>query len=77
MPVIKAGRRLPQIIKERLKDTLIQLERKKIISKVDYPTDWVHNITIVEKPGGSLRICLDLKTLKFKGSIIQYQRLMK
>lgn len=59
LPVVKSGRILPQMIKDKLKDTLIQLESKKIIGKVDYPTDWVHNITIVEKPGGSLRICLD------------------
>lgn len=59
LPVVKSGRILPQMIKDKLKDTLIQLESKEIIGKVDYPTDWVHNITIVEKPGGSLRICLD------------------
>lgn len=28
-------------------------------SKVEYPTDWVNNIDIVEKPNGSIRICLD------------------
>jgi len=59
LPVVKSGRRLPQMIKDKLKDTLIQLESREIIGKVDYPIDWIHNITIVEKPGGSLKICLD------------------
>lgn len=31
----------------------------KIIEPVDYPTDWVNNIVVVEKPDKSLRICLD------------------
>lgn len=31
----------------------------KILEPVDYPTDWVNNIQIVEKPDGSLRVCID------------------
>lgn len=59
MPVRQSGRRLPQMNKEKMKDTLMQLKSKETIGKVDYPIDWVHNINILEKPGGSLRICLD------------------
>jgi len=59
VPVIKAGSRLPITIKDKLKEKLTNLENQGIISKVDYPTDWVHNITIVEKSGGDIRICLD------------------
>lgn len=46
------------MIKERLKDTIIQLESKEIISNADY-LDKVYNIIIVGLPGGFLRICLD------------------
>jgi len=28
--------------------------------KVDEPTDWVHNLVIVEKKNGSLHLCLEL-----------------
>lgn len=28
--------------------------------KVDHSFDWVYNITVVEKPGRALRICLDV-----------------
>ena len=31
--------------------------------KVDQPTDWVHNLVIVEKKNGSLRLCLDPRAL--------------
>ena len=34
-----------------------------IIADVDEPTDWVHNIVVVEKKNGQLRICFDPKLL--------------
>ncbi|XP_018397777.1 PREDICTED: uncharacterized protein K02A2.6-like [Cyphomyrmex costatus] len=37
--------------------------KQGIISTVDYPTDWVNNMQLVETPDGSLRICLDPKAL--------------
>ena len=39
------------------------MEEQGIIAYVDYPTDWVSNMQVVEKPNGSLRICLDPKPL--------------
>ena len=39
------------------------MEKDDVIKKVDEPTDWVSSIAIVEKPDGSLRICLDLRDL--------------
>ena len=35
------------------------MERLKVIKKVEKPTPWVNSMTIVHKPDGSLRICLD------------------
>ena len=35
----------------------------KIIKAVNEPTDWVNNLVLVEKPDGSLRICIDPKEL--------------
>ena len=33
------------------------------MSRVDYPTDWVNNLQLVEKSDGTLRIYLDPKAL--------------
>ena len=30
-----------------------------VLVKVDEPTDWVHNLVIIEKKNGLLRLCLD------------------
>lgn len=48
---------------EPLKNTLDEMERHGIITKSKEPTEWVHNMVVVEKPNKSLRICLDPKHL--------------
>ncbi|GBN26985.1 Retrovirus-related Pol polyprotein from transposon 17.6, partial [Araneus ventricosus] len=63
VPVIHPPRRVPQALQSRLKETLNRLEADKIISKVNKPTDWVQSLVIVEKPNGSLRLCLDPRDL--------------
>ncbi len=63
VPVIHPPRRVPQALQNRLKETLDRLETNKIISKVNKPTDWVQSLVIVEKPNGSLRLCLDPRDL--------------
>ena len=37
--------------------------KMKIIKAVNEPTAWVNNLVLVEKPDGSLRICIDPKEL--------------
>ena len=48
-PVVSPCRRVPLMLKEKLKNALDKLENEKIIAKVEYPTDWVINLVIVEK----------------------------
>ena len=63
-PVLHYKKRIPQSLLNRLKLQLDKMAREGIISPVDYPTDWVNNLQIVEKPNSSeLRICLDPKPL--------------
>lgn len=62
-PVVNSRRQIPISIKPKLKQLLDKLEKNQIIEKVDYVTDWVNNITIVEKPDNSLRMCLDPRHL--------------
>lgn len=62
-PVVQPSRRIPFSLKTKLKDSLDQLVRSKIISSVDYPTEWVNQMIAIEKPNGKLRICLDPRNL--------------
>ncbi|GBN38205.1 Transposon Ty3-G Gag-Pol polyprotein [Araneus ventricosus] len=63
IPVIHPPKRVPQALQTKLKETLDKLEKEKIVSKVNKPTDWVQNLVIVEKPNGNLRLCLDPRDL--------------
>ena len=62
-PVVRAPRRVPFDLRDRLKSELDKEESLGVIVKVNEPTDWVNSITIVEKKNGSLRICLDPRDL--------------
>ena len=62
-PVVHAKRKIPFSIQEKLKRKLKDMEKDGIIQKVEYPTEWVSSLMIVEKPDSSLRICLDPKEL--------------
>uniref|UniRef100_A0A182XPW2 Reverse transcriptase domain-containing protein n=1 Tax=Anopheles quadriannulatus TaxID=34691 RepID=A0A182XPW2_ANOQN len=62
-PSLHYRKRIPISLHSRLKDELKNMESLGIISSVEYPTDWVNNMQIVEKPNGALRICLDPKPL--------------
>ena len=56
-------RRVPFGLQDRLKLKLDLTEKHKVRQKVNKPTDWVHNLVIVEKKDGSLRLCLDPREL--------------
>ena len=63
IPVIHPPGKIPFPMLNRLREDLSRLEQLTVIQKVDYPTDWVNSLTIVEKPNGKLRLCLDPKNL--------------
>lgn len=58
-PVINPPRKVPLPLLSQLKNALIDLEKNKIIRKVDEPTDWVNSLVIVKKSDNTLRLCLD------------------
>lgn len=39
------------------------MEKKGIISSVDYPTDFINSLIVVEKPDGRLCVCIDPRRL--------------
>lgn len=62
-PVIHPSRKVPAALRNSLLKELERMEREKVIEKVDYPTDWVNSLVIVEKNNGDLRLCLDPRDL--------------
>ena len=62
-PVVTLARKISIALLDKLKLELERMRRLAIIEPVNEPTEWVNLITIVEKPNGKLRICLDPKHL--------------
>ena len=58
-PVQHAPRRVPVAIRERLKETLEDLEQQEILAQVTTPTPWISSMVVLPKKDGKLRICLD------------------
>ena len=58
-PVINPPRRVPFALSEKLKAELDKMTEMGIIVPVSEPTDWVNSLVIIEKPNGSLCVCLE------------------
>ena len=63
VPVVQVPHKIPFMLKDQVKSSLIRLEKDDIIASVDKPTPWVNNLVITEKKNGNLRYCLDPKPL--------------
>ena len=64
IPVVSPPRNQPAAIRDRLKETLNEMEAMDVIRKVDEPIEWVNSLVVVEKPKSKkLRICLDPRPL--------------
>ena len=61
--VIHPPRKIPAALRDRLKKELDTMEKNSVIKRIEEPTDWVNSLVLVEKPDGSLRICLDPRDL--------------
>ena len=62
-PVVHPARCVLYSLKERLKKAIEANVKSGVLVKVDQPTDWVHNLVVIEKKNGSLRLCLDPRAL--------------
>ena len=62
-PVVHPPRKVPISMWGKLKKELEHMVDLNIITPVTEPTDWVNSLVVVEKPNGSLRICLDPRDL--------------
>ena len=64
-PVVHAPRRIPHAQRSKLQSELDSMIKKGIIEKVpvNEPADWVSSLVCVDKPDGSVRVCLDPQDL--------------
>lgn len=62
-PIVHAPRKLPIAIRDVVKRKLSEMLEQGVITKVEEPTDWVNSMTVVQKPNGDIRICLDPRDL--------------
>ena len=65
IPVIQPPRKIPQAMVEPLKHEIERMIMLGVIKKLDInkATDWCHNLVLVCKPDGKLRVCLDTHTI--------------
>ena len=63
-PVQHPLRRVPVAIRESLRETLEDLEKREIIARVTTPTPRISSMVVVPKKNGKLRICLDPMDLR-------------
>ena len=56
-------RTIPYTLRDKVSAELNRMETLGVIARVEEPTDWVSSMSIVSKPDGSVRICLDPREL--------------
>ena len=64
-PVIQPPRKIPQAMVEPLECEIEWMKNLGVIRKLDIneATDWCHNLVLVRKPNGKLRVCLNPRTI--------------
>ena len=62
-PVVRAARTLPEALKDDVREELDRHVAEGIMCKVDCPTDWVNQMSVVKKKSGAIRVCVDPRTL--------------
>ena len=55
--------RIPLPLTDKVKDELERMEKMRVISKIEKPTDRCAGIVVVPKPNGKIRLCVDLTKL--------------
>ena len=64
-PVVQPPHKIPQAMVKPLKHEIDRMLELGVIHKLDIneAMDWVHNLVLVRKPNGKLRVCLDPRTI--------------
>ena len=62
-PVQLPPRKIPESLKQSLREHLDDLIKRDVIERVNGPTAWVSAIVVVAKPNGKIRLCQDPRPL--------------
>ena len=62
-PIVINKCRVLTNLKSRVCTKIKEMEKQKIIAKVEEPTDWVSRLVVAIKKSGDLRICIDPREL--------------
>ena len=62
-PVQLPPRKIPESLKQPLREHLDDLVKRDVIERVPEPTEWVSALVVVAKPNGKIRLCLDPRPL--------------
>ncbi|XP_063955531.1 uncharacterized protein K02A2.6-like [Lytechinus pictus] len=62
-PVKCLPRTTPHKLRDKVKAELDRMQELGVIERVNLPTDWVNAMTVVHKPDGRVRICLNPRGL--------------
>lgn len=64
-PVIQPPRKIPHVMIKPLKKEINRMMDLGVMRKLDInkAKDWCHNLVLVHKPSGKLRVCLDPRTI--------------
>ncbi|CAM5108790.1 unnamed protein product, partial [Eretmochelys imbricata] len=60
VPVRQKLRHLPFSVREAVSEELRKLVQKDIFEEID-PLEWVSPIVVMQKKGGGIRLCVDLR----------------
>ena len=73
-PVLRPPKRLLIELRDQTKQELDRLVAKGVLAPVDEPTEWVNQMAVTTKKDGSLRICIDPRSLNLALNREHYQR---
>ena len=62
-PVVHAPRKIPVPQREKVVEELKRMEQLGVIVRQEEPTEWVNSLVVVQKPNGSVRLCIDPRDL--------------
>ena len=63
IPVVHSPRKIPVPQREKVIEELKRMEKIGVIVRQEEPTEWVNSLVVVQKPNGSVRLCIDPRDL--------------